>query len=406
MEAIMRGERPAGAELQRVKAKFLKPNPFRDLERYPVQRRKIDTLRESMRQTGAWPNLVARPATGKGVELAYGHNRRAAFIEEFGEEAEIDILVMELSDDLMMKMMARENDAEYATSAQAEQETVRACVLAYAEGRITLPAVDPKTKKSTIRYAPSFVPDDPRLVSEHPYSAETIGQYLGWTYPRGEVHDKVHSALAALQYIEEGLVSESKFDGLTTTQAKAAIDEGKRARFYRETLAKEEEREAEKRAREAADAKKRADEEARKIAEAAERHARQQAATHREEGRKAASRVIREVTDQLKAGKIGYQQARKVAAKIDPRPDNKPPPNINQYVRQTADMIGKFARSDDVAERITRLLPWLDQIDDHERDELVATLRQTAKRLEATAETIATRVQKDVTKMPARLPAA
>lgn len=405
METIVRGDRPTGAELRRIPVKQLVPNPFRDLDRYPVQRDKIEALRESIRTTGVWPNIVGRPGKGRTIEQAYGHNRRAAIAEELGEDAIIDVLVCEISDDLMMKIMARENAAEWATSAQAEHETIRAVVLAYGEGRITLPTIGAKANKSVIRYAPSFVPDALGPDRAHPYTVETVAAYIGWRGPAGKPQDKVYSALSALQYIEEGLTSTDKFVGLTTKQAEAVIDEAKRARFYRETLAREEDRKAEEARKAAKQAEAEADAEAREIAERAEQHARKQAKQHREEGRKAATKVAGHVAGKLKSGHIGYREARSEAKKIDPRPAKGPPPHINEFARKLADLIGKFARSDDVAERLAELLPWTEHIREHERKELVATLRQAAKRCQDWSDRIEERPVTDVTKMPAQLPA-
>jgi hypothetical protein len=64
---------------------------------------------------------------------------------------------------------------EWGTDASVEQETVRAVVLAYAAGKVTLPAVPGKVPKSQIRYAPPFRRGGcSRIVREHPYTAETV----------------------------------------------------------------------------------------------------------------------------------------------------------------------------------------------------------------------------------------
>jgi hypothetical protein len=50
----------------------------------------------------------------------------------------------------MLQIMGRENMEEWGTSAWVEQETIRAVVLAYAEGKINLPPVS-KTGNNTPR---------------------------------------------------------------------------------------------------------------------------------------------------------------------------------------------------------------------------------------------------------------
>jgi hypothetical protein len=85
--------------------------------------------------------------------------------------------------------MAYENSTEYSSSSQVEQETVRALVEAYAAGKIELEQPDKKTNKQAIRYAPGLLSG--ACVSEsdtHPYTAETVGEFLGWT--KGDKDDK------------------------------------------------------------------------------------------------------------------------------------------------------------------------------------------------------------------------
>ena len=134
----------------------VQPNPFRYMDRYPIQRDKVEALKESFRRTGFWENIVAREVNGK-AEIAYGHHRLVALQEELGKKAKVPLIIKDLDDEAMLQMMARENMDEWRTSAVVEQETVRAVVEAYAAGRVTLPAIPKDTKKTVIRHAPSFV---------------------------------------------------------------------------------------------------------------------------------------------------------------------------------------------------------------------------------------------------------
>ncbi len=36
----------------------IKPNPFRYMDRYPIQRDKVEALKQSFRRTGFWENIV------------------------------------------------------------------------------------------------------------------------------------------------------------------------------------------------------------------------------------------------------------------------------------------------------------------------------------------------------------
>src|SRR5215469_5150343 len=109
--------------------KDIQANPFRRIERYPLRRDKILALRESLRATGFWGNVVARLSQGK-PQIAYGHHRLQALREEYEKEPnrEIELIIHDLDDEAMIKVMARENMEEWGTSAAVEQETVRATV--------------------------------------------------------------------------------------------------------------------------------------------------------------------------------------------------------------------------------------------------------------------------------------
>ena len=60
----------------------IKPNPFRRMELYPVDRIKVEALKASYRRTGFWENLLAREVGNGDAGVAYGHHRLIAFEEE------------------------------------------------------------------------------------------------------------------------------------------------------------------------------------------------------------------------------------------------------------------------------------------------------------------------------------
>jgi ParB-like nuclease domain len=374
VEEIMSDKRPEQSELLTVPLRQVFANPFRNLDRYPIRRDKVTALRESIRATGFWGNIVARPCKG-GVEIAYGHHRKVALVEELGEDAAIGLLVRPLDDDVMLKIMARENMQDWGTSAEVEQETIRAVVRAYAEGRITLPPLSPSVPKNAIRYAPSFLSE---VMGTHhdlskPYTGPVLAAYVGWDLK------KVINALTALQYVEEGILTDDLARDLNTTQAQAAITEARRAREARETQA----REAEKAAAAAAErAKQATDEATRRQAQKQEQHARKQAADHRAKGKTAAGKVARGLTDKMRAGKMGYSQAREEARKLDSdRPDrDQPPPHIDKFARKLADELNAVLAGDDLGERLSELVRWREHLDLHEAEQLSITLQKLSER--------------------------
>ena len=88
--------------------------------------------------------------------------------------------------------------------------------------------MDPSTPKDRIRYAPSFtLRDVPEPAQERPYTAQSIGEFLGWLEPSGAPKTKIRYILFALQFIEEGILSEKDFDGLTTEQDRSVVVEAR-----------------------------------------------------------------------------------------------------------------------------------------------------------------------------------
>jgi hypothetical protein len=107
-----------------IKVKDLRPNPFRNLDRYPIDREKIDNLKISINKTGFWDNVLVRPhPTEEGAyELAYGHHRYQAL-----QEIKIDVIdapVKMLTDVQMIQIMADENYEYGAKNPKIVNETV------------------------------------------------------------------------------------------------------------------------------------------------------------------------------------------------------------------------------------------------------------------------------------------
>ncbi len=201
--------------LKTVSVANLKPNPFRRLEEYPIIREKIDALKESISSTGFWGTIVGRP-NGNGVEIAFGHHRLQA-LKESGVER-VEIIVRDLSNEQMLKMMARENLEEWGTSAWVELETIRSTIEAYGKGLIELPKVHPHTKK-----------EDCQGTGSHLYTRATIAEFLGWTRKaeNGGIRANYacETAFKALDMIDAGFLGEADLKGLKRTQLADLIKE-------------------------------------------------------------------------------------------------------------------------------------------------------------------------------------
>ena len=106
----------------KINVKLLRPNPYRRMEQYPIDRQKLEALKTSINETSFWDNILARK-DGKYFQIAYGHHRWIA-IKELGIKM-VDIPVRDLSDAMMLKIMAEEN-LNWSTSPAVVNETVLA----------------------------------------------------------------------------------------------------------------------------------------------------------------------------------------------------------------------------------------------------------------------------------------
>jgi ParB-like nuclease domain len=203
------------------------PNPFRRIEHYKLKEEKISALQESFNATGIWPIIIGRWQNGTGgkVEIAYGHHRLEAARRTYGPDGEIGVIVKDLSDEQMLKMMANENLEEWGAGSEFSVtiETVCATVEAYGADRIALPPVHRDTKTATLRFAPSFRRGAALKGLSHSYSSTTLAHFLGWDSPGSR--SNALAALSALEYMEIGILRPVQLAGLSSAQVKAVVQE-------------------------------------------------------------------------------------------------------------------------------------------------------------------------------------
>ena len=216
----------ATPSLATFKLKDVRPNPFRNIDHYPIDTEKVAELRASIQTTGFWNNIVARAVDG-GAEIAYGHHRLAALREEYGEDHQITLITRDLDDKTMLKIMAAENMTEWGHDATVERETVKAVIEAYADGRIKLPKPPKRTKAQVIRYAPSCIAgaSSPPAGDHPPYTSETISKFLGWRkkHPRTgfRASERITRSLDALELIEQGTLPKTLSKTFTQANPRA-----------------------------------------------------------------------------------------------------------------------------------------------------------------------------------------
>lgn len=96
----------------------VKPNKFRDVENYKLDKEKIQSLKASIGNTGFWPSVMIRQV-GDEYELLFGHHRVEAARQALGDDYEHDFIIRHNADDTVaIRMMADENADSWAMSAQ------------------------------------------------------------------------------------------------------------------------------------------------------------------------------------------------------------------------------------------------------------------------------------------------
>ncbi len=113
-------------------------NPWRNFEIYPLEKDQIEKLTHSIGQHGFLGGIKARPIKGKKghVELSCGHHRIAAcraYANLHPEFKTIELVVGPMSDDEMIRLMARENGTQNKTTPAAIQNDLYAVTKRLAE---------------------------------------------------------------------------------------------------------------------------------------------------------------------------------------------------------------------------------------------------------------------------------
>ena len=209
---------------KQIAIKDILPNPFRNIEHYKINEKKVEHLIKSFETTGVWPVIIGRQTSNGKIELAFGHHRKEAARQLYGDDHEIEVIVAKLDDEQMLKYMANENQHEFATSFATEMETTQAVVKAFADDKIKLDKPEAGSLKN--RYAPKFSISQPaKSDSDHAYTAVTVGKFLGWLQPNKAPQRRIYTSIAALELIEEGYLKLSQLEDQTVESCRRIIQE-------------------------------------------------------------------------------------------------------------------------------------------------------------------------------------
>ena len=188
-------------ETRLVPLRKIKDNPWRDRVRNPIDAERVEAIATSISKTSKyWLGTYGREVKGGFIELAFGHHRYEAAKAQGLKE--IPITIEPFTDGEMLVWMAQEN---VRGELPVVIEAVSAAVKALGEGKIEVEAPAPKTKTSSIRYAPSFIAGagSSLTVRDHPYTASTIARYLGYVdKTEQEARSSVVAAMGILERAE------------------------------------------------------------------------------------------------------------------------------------------------------------------------------------------------------------
>lgn len=216
--------------LKRVKLSSLRPNPWRHFETYKLVPKKIESLSESIGQTGFWSGqITGRVAKPSGYEIAWGHHRWKAATEVLGENAYIEIIVEDLTDDDMLMRMARENNEVYDANASMDIEVIKAALEGTVQGRIHLPKNEGANKQmKVVDYVEVPIGSS---ATNRTFSREALVKHLGMDLWR------VKTALGNLKLIHEEYIDEEDYDGLSPRQSQEVATQTRKAKVATPTKA-------------------------------------------------------------------------------------------------------------------------------------------------------------------------
>jgi hypothetical protein len=180
--------------LKDVPVKLIRPNPFRQLERYPLSEEKIAALTASASAVGLFEGVIGREMPDGSVQIAFGHHR-VETARRTGLKT-VRIIIRKLTDEQMLQLLARENMEEFNADFPALYE-----VYERAEDWL---------RGQNRGHAPAVI---------------DVARFLGWTRPRanragGEDPSQAAKACSAAKgLIDDGVIDISDLDGLPLSAA-------------------------------------------------------------------------------------------------------------------------------------------------------------------------------------------
>lgn len=173
----LRAEPVEGPTVEMVTLSNVLPNPYRQIDAYPINDDKVEALLKSFGTSGFWDGSIQgreSPSHPGKIEIAFGHHRLAAAHRK--ALTAIGIVVAPRSNADMIRMMADENRSEFRHDGWITVETIATVVEAYARGEIELDPPAPGNKGGGNQ--PTY-----NLPGGKLYSLATVARFLHWTKP-------------------------------------------------------------------------------------------------------------------------------------------------------------------------------------------------------------------------------
>ena len=206
-----------------------------------------------------------------------------------------------------------------------------------------------------------------------------VGKFAGWVRQDGQARDKVHETLAALALIEEGILTEANFVGLSTTQAAAVTRVAGKVKRSNEEAAKTHRSYAEQASKDIAQATNEKD---LAMARLREKAAQKQERKLLDRSRKEAIIVGEGVSKSLQSGEIGYREAAVLAAKIKPSRNDEKLPYIEDFAKQLAKELNRILDEEDDrrAGKLRMIIESREALNVYVRNNLVDVLLKLSER--------------------------
>jgi ParB/RepB/Spo0J family partition protein len=379
-------------------------NPYRNRKDYEINEEKVQQLIASFKASGEWPGIIVRKNRDGDYESAFGEHRKAAHARLYGKNSEIEVIVLKLDDATMLRFMANENSETWTGAFLNEMETVEQTVKAFSRGEIQLAKANKQS--GNFRCAPSFISGGGNCGAGEPqlYNAKTVAQFLGWMEPSGVAQKRVEDSVAALEFIERGILTRRHFTGLGHKQAEALLSNTRAVQKnvkVKQSVYKEEIREAYEEAEEAKQrvATAKTAEQRRK----AERN-QESAEERRKEAEKLSKdietlpeRAAEKISKALQTGKVGYERSYEV---IEPLIDNLKPPRklpfgkefVDGLCREIANFIDPL-QDKERAKKINSAIEFRSELSGHEVARLARVLTALSGRCLRFAERLTSKEQ-------------